>query len=272
MPWAIIYVFFSFFLIATGMVLIIHGFPYVQNQVHEKIPPMVQDFFSEKVGTWFTITASTTDAYAANNPLEVEVVTGVLDLEEIKQIQLSFEGAQKAVVNKEPTVPDLPTATTDRATMNAYWTAMEKYREDSRRYWDEFRIATASNILFLDGIESYDKLVQREQEINSFTGQNISLPKYSRFRGIIQKLTYPTGGTFDIGITLTNRDGSVVGYGMTDLSYVIKDAIAVSPPEVLRQIESNNIMTGLGYIGIGIAPLIAGLVGLLEILKHFAFS
>jgi hypothetical protein len=271
-PWDVIYVILAVSLIAIGMVLIVHGYPYLQNQVHEELPPVVQNVFSNKLNTWFTITSSTMDAYAANNPIDIQIQTGMLDLDEIRQIQLTFIGAQKAVITKEPTLPELPPSNASREEYDQYWEAMEKYHEDSQKYWEEYRTAISSNIFFLNSLESYDKLLQREKEINSFTGQNRTLPKFSRFQGTIQNLTYTTGGTFDIGVTLKKRDGGVVGYGMSDLSYVIDDVISISPPEVLKQIENNNIMTGLGYIGIGVAPLVAGLVGILEIFKHFAFS
>ncbi len=272
MPWDVIYVIFVFSLIAIGMVLIVHGLPYVQNQVHEKIPPIVQNvFFFERMNTWFTITISSKDAYAANNPIDVDIKTGNLNLDEVRQIQLSFEGAQKAVISEEPTLPEYPAANASRGEYNQYWIAMDKYREDSQKYWEEYRTASSSNILFLNSKADYNKLLEREQEVNSIMGQNITLPKYSFFQGTLKNLTYPMGGTFDIGVTLHNRDSSVVGYGMTDLTYLIKDVIAISPPEVLKQIENNNIMTGLGYIGIGIGPLVAGLVGILEIFKRFAF-
>ena len=271
MPWDVIYVIFSFALIATGMVLVVHGYPYVVNQIHEKIPAMVQDIFFDKMKTWFTITVSTTDVYAANNPLDVQIKTGTINLDEIREIQIQFLGAQKAVLSKEPVLPDSPLPNASSVEMNQYQTAMQKYSDDLRKYYDEYRDAMSSNVIFLNSVQNYEKLVERDQQINAFIGNNMSLPKYSQFAGSIQNLTYPIGGTFDLGITLKLRNGSVVGYGMTDLSYAIKDAITVSPPEVMKQVESNEIMTGLGYIGIEIAPLVAGLVGILEILKHFAF-
>jgi hypothetical protein len=272
MPWDVIYVILAISLIAIGMVLIVHGYPYLQNQVHEELPPVVQHHFFNKLNTWVTITTSTMDAYAANNPIDVQIQTNMLNLDEIRQIQLTFIGAQKAVITEEPILPELPPANASREEYDQYWKAMEKYHEESQKYWEEYRTASSSNILFLNSLESYDKLLQREKEIISITGQNRTLPKYSRFQGTIQNLTYTTGGTFGIGVTITRRDGGVVGYGMTDLSYIIEDVITISPPEALKQIENNNIMTGLGYIGIGVAPLVAGLVGILEIFKHFAFS
>ena len=152
-----------------------------------------------------------------------------------------------------------------------YTAAMTKYSDAYKKYYDEEMKASFSNIMFLKSDRDFNEMVQQQQEFNNFAQENVTFPKFSTFSGLLQNVTYPAGGKFDVGLTIVKRDGGVIGYGMSDLSYVLKEAMEVSPPEVLLQIKNNNSITGLSYIGIGVAPLIAGLVGISEILKHFAF-
>ena len=92
------------------------------------------------------------------------------------------------------------------------------------------------------------------------------------FSGSIKNLTYNSGGDFDVGITVTHKDGTVIGYGISDMRYVIKQAIHISPPEVLIQIKAGNQRIGLAWTAIGLPFLIAGLTGLINLLiSHFKF-
>lgn len=91
----------------------------------------------------------------------------------------------------------------------------------------------------------------------------------TNFSGSITNLTYSAGGDFDIGITVINENGGVVGYEMGNREYVIEKAIHISPPEVLLTIRTNNLMTGLAWMGIGLALLIPGLNGLITILHYY---
>jgi len=59
---------------------------------------------------------------------------------------------------------------------------------------------------------------------------------------------------------------------MSDLSYVIKDAINVSPTEVKLQVENNNIMVGLSWLGASLVFFALFGAGLLEIIKRFTFG
>ena len=68
-------------------------------------------------------------------------------------------------------------------------------------------------------------------------------------------------------ITLIKADGEVIGYEMGDRNFAIKNAIEISPPEVLVQLENTNVMRGLSYIGISIPLLTAGINCLVEALK-----
>lgn len=56
---------------------------------------------------------------------------------------------------------------------------------------------------------------------------------------------------------------------MGNRQYAIEKAIHVSPPEALLTIRNNNLMTGLAWMGIGLALLIPCLNGLIiMILQH----
>ena len=95
---------------------------------------------------------------------------------------------------------------------------------------------------------------------------------WTSFSGSIKDVVYSSGGTFDIGITLIKSNGEVVGYEMGDRNFAIKNAIEISPPEVLIQLENTNVMRGLSYIGISIPFFIAGINALMEILKRYIFA
>ena len=184
-------------------------------------------------------------------------------------MQLQFEGADKYFPNNKPEpFPSLPPYGSTKEEYDQYNEAVEAYWENHRKTIDETFEQVSANIMHL----------QSDRNISDFElpegfpyPTNYSIPKYSTFSGSLENLTYSTGGKFDIGITVNKADGGVIGYGMSDLSYVLTDVIEVSPPETLLQIKNNNIMSGLAWIGIGLPFLIAGLTGILEIFKHYAF-
>jgi hypothetical protein len=247
------------------------------NNVHEKIST-IKNIYYAKIPAWFHIKMKTNDAFTANNPIDIQINTTLIDLDQIRTIQVTLEGAEKDFSDNEPTRPETPPFGSSQEIYDQYLEAMNKYFEAYQKYREEEMNARFANILFLNSDKDYDELVQREQEINSFrqsvnnaSRENITLPKFSTFSGSLQNVTYSAGGEFDVGLTITKRDGGVLGYGMSDLSYVLKEAIDISPPEINLQIKNNNVITGLGVIAVGLVPLVVGLGGLLEILRHLAF-
>ena len=122
------------------------------------------------------------------------------------------------------------------------------YNPFDPNYWKNFSEEVSRNVIILNG------------KINPFT--NITtFPQ-----GQLKNLVYNTGGDYDIKVTLIKEDGTVIGSGVGDDRFDKKDAIHISPPEVLQTIKSNNIMAGLGYLAIGVALFISGLNWLMKII------
>lgn len=90
------------------------------------------------------------------------------------------------------------------------------------------------------------------------------------FSGEKKGLKYNNGGQFDIGITLTLQDGTVLGDGVGDKSYVIMNAVKISPPEALLQLKQTNASIGLAWVALGIGLLAIGAGAIIELLiKHY---
>jgi hypothetical protein len=85
------------------------------------------------------------------------------------------------------------------------------------------------------------------------------------FAGSIGNVTYTNGGQFDIGITITTKDGAVIGYGMGDTSFALKNAIQISPPEALIQLRNGRISMGLTYVAVGLTFIVVGMTGLIDL-------
>jgi hypothetical protein len=85
------------------------------------------------------------------------------------------------------------------------------------------------------------------------------------FAGNKSNLVFTYGGEFDVGITLTNRDGSVEGYGVGNTDFALKGAIHISPPEALNHVISNNLTLGLTYVAVGLALIAVGVAGLFDL-------
>lgn len=255
-------------LIIVGAVLFVEGIPYVTNNVHKKVSATRSHYF-DKIPSWIYVRMETEDAFTANNPININITTTIINLDKIRGLQLSFEGADKYFpFNKPEPYPSMPPFGSTKEEYDQYRKAVDEYWENHEKSLNETFEQLSANILHL----------QSDRDISDFElpegfplPANYSIPKYSTFSGSLQKLMYSTGGKFDIGITVYKADGGVIGYGMSDLSYVLKDVIEISPPETLLQIKNNNIMSGLAWIGIGLPFLIAGLTGFLEIFKHYAF-
>jgi len=253
--------------ISIGLMFCVIGLPYIMNKVHKNIS-VIRDFYFDKIPAWIHIKLETKDAFVANNPINVSVKTTPINLDEIRELQLEFEGADKYFPSELEPPPSPPPVGSTKEEYEQYWKEMEEYWRNFEKYLNKTFEQISANILHL---QSDKKISDFELPKDFPISKNYSIPKYSTFSGSLQNLTYSSGGKFDIGITIIKADGSVIGYGVGDLSYVLKDAIEISPPEVSLQIKNSNIMTGLAWIGVGLPFLVAGLTGLLDIIKHFTF-
>ncbi len=226
------------------------GLPYINNDVHNEIS-VVRSYSFDKIPIWVHIKMETSDALVANNPINITVTTTPINLDEIRQIQFLFEGAGKYFPNDKSSEPP------PRPSYDSSQEAWDEYHEETKKYILKSVENIFTNIMFL----------KSDKNIEDFNiPENYNIPKYSTFSGSLQNLTYTSGGEFDIGITITKGDGEIIGYGTGDTSYMLKEAIDISPPETLLQIENNNIMKGLGWVGISLPFLIAGLNGILNII------
>jgi len=249
-------------LVGIGIVLFVEGFPLIADKAHKKVSAF-RDYYFDGIPMWIQVKMETLDAFTANNPIDVEMSTTPINLDEVRVMQLSFEGAKQYFPTKPMDSPTMPPIGSPQEVWDQYKREVEEYWDTFEKYMKDSFEKAGLNMLFL----------RSDKDISDFNlPENSSLPKFSTFSGTLQNLTYSTGGKFDIGITVTKANGEVIGYGMSDLSYVLKEAIEVSPPETLLEIQNRNIMSGLGWIGLGLPFLIAGLTGLLEILKHYTFT
>lgn len=189
------------------------------------------------------------------NPINVSITTTPIDINEVTGIQLEFVGAAKY----------FPTPLTSSPPRNASQQDREQYQRSMDEYDNNLRQNIGANIMHLTNDTT------RDTYWDSQFPELSSLPNPSRFSGTIQNITYSNGGEFDIGITVSTPNGTF-GYGVGDTSYVFKNAVTVSPPEALLQIQNNNVITGIGWIGIGLPFILAGLIGLLEIVKKWALE
>lgn len=258
--------------IGSGLYVIGIGLGFTtQTTPTNKVQEINSYYFTENnLETVFSIKAQTIGDFIAGNPMNVSVTTNGLN---VNGIQLEFLGASQYFPNNtRPVMPTLPPEPPSNMTQEQWWAqydkdmqqyekAMQQYNEEVQQQENEERTAIGSNILLLKNdtdIETYD----------SFS--NLTIQHFPTFSGEMQNLKYPVGGEFSIGVTVTLSNGGVVGYGVGDTSYIINNYIEVAPSATLLQIQGNNILIGLTYVGIGVAPLIAGLLLSIEFLKTYA--
>lgn len=268
------------FLITAGIVLCLLSYPYMTNTKHEPIAVNLYDVgdLANSTLNFIHIRLSTQDALTANNPIAVQVEVSMVDMDKIGGMDVVFEGAEKDFSKPEPP-PEFPPYNSSMTPAQNH-EARVKYMEDVLAYNREKIDTRNANALHLESNKNYTELVEQRQKILEFLSQiphdpaqeNVPLGT-ATFSGSMENLTYATGGKFDIKFSLGKRTSEGVAYNGQDpsYSYVLAEAVEVSPPEVLLQIKNNNLLTGLSYIAIGVAPLVAGFVGILEILKQFAF-
>ena len=213
-------------LIALGLgIIFFQALPYLRNKHHEELT-LTHTFYAEEIQTFIYLKLETTDAFTANNPINVTIQTGILPPEtSVQGIQLTFDGA-------------------------------DEY------FPGDFNLSDPS--FFEEQYETFhQKLTSNAVRLKKDTAPVTGITKFS---GNVPNLTYLIGGTFDIGITIFRDDGSVVGYGMGNKSYAIDEVIHISPPEVLLTIKNNNLMAGLAWVGIALAflALALGLISLIK--------
>lgn len=200
-------------------------------------------FYHSQTSTVFYLKSESLGLYVANEPINVSVTTNRMD---VRGVQLRFLGAGKYFPNN--TAP--PESPPSGASLEE-WKEWEQAMQHWWDLWEENLNKLSADILRLTNDTDLTFT-------DPFT--NETRPNYPTFSGSIQNLTYSVGGQFSIGITIFQSDGGVIGYDMGDTSYVLQNVIEVSPPETLLQIKSNYISVGLGWIGIGVSPLLAGIL------------
>lgn len=115
---------------------------------------------------------------------------------------------------------------------------------------------------------------QYEEFLESLKSNIVHLERNSltTFAGSIQNLEYTSGGEFDIGITITDQNGTVTGYGVGNTDFALKNAMRISPPEALVQLRNSRVTTGLTYAVIGLTSIAVGLAGLIDLLIKYLIA
>jgi len=247
----------SLALIFSGAYVISIGLSKVVDDKPHNIVTEINDYFihTSQFQAFFFIKTETVGAFLADNPINVTMTTN--PLQNVKGIQIDFLGAGKYFPDNTapPTRP--PEGSSEQA-WNQY--------EQAIREWANASIENLHRIT-----ENIIELKNDTDLVVFYPFQNLTFPNPSTFSGELKNLTYSIGGEFSIGVTITESNDAIVGYRHDeDTSYMINNVMTISPPETLLQIESNNILTGLGWIGVGVSPLIAGLAILVEFVKPYA--
>ena len=242
----------SVLLIFGGLYSFYMGIPnLLDNKPHNVLSEITDYYFYHgQIQTVFFIKTESIGLFVADEPINVSVTT---DRMNASYVQLRFLGAGKYFPNN--TSP--PISPSSGASMQEW----EQYEQALQQYYDlqnenERKLSSDTLLLTNDTNLTYT---------NPFTNETV--PNYPTFSGSIQNLTYSVGGLFDIGVTVAQLDSGVVGYDMGDTSYVLQNVIQISPPETMLQIRSNYILTGLGWIGVGLSPLLAAIALVREIAK-----
>ncbi len=119
--------------------------------------------------------------------------------------------------------------------------------------------------LFSDTINANANILTliNDSQFKSFIYNNQT---YSRYTNQLSNLTYAISGSYSVEVQFEFTNGTI-----QDKSYVIQKAITISAPENVLQIKANNIMIGLGWIGVGAPLVLAGLVLMLEAVRDLVF-
>lgn len=239
-------------LVGAGLFCTVIGLSRVADNKPSNAVTEINDyyFYHGQVQTVFYVKTETIGAFMPDNPINVSITTNGMD---IRGVQLEFLGASRYFPNN--TAPPSPPNSSSWQAWEQYEQALQKWDNATRQNLEKI----SENILFLTNDT-------RMTITEPFT--NITFPGYPTFSGAFHNLTYSVGGEFSIGVTITQSDGGVVGYGLGDSSYVLNNVISISPSETLFQIESNNILVGLGWIGVG-AALFALLLAWVELIKPY---
>jgi len=246
----ILLVLFFILLILPGCVLIIAGV-FKTYEMPQNIVSITNSyyFYQNEVSTIFYIKTETVGTFMADNPINVSVTTNRMD---VRGVQLEFLGLSKYFPNHtRPILPTFPSVWSEKS-IEEYEQAMDAYDKEFEKQFE----GLGSNVVHLNNDTDIDFTLPYE---------NITFPNYPTFSGMFTNLTYPVGGKFSIGTTVFTRDGGVIGYGMGNTAYIIEDYVEIAPLETKFQIQNNFIMTGLGWIGIGITLCLSGIALIVEL-------
>lgn len=230
------FIIISVIMIGIAFIQVLESSPYLKNEKHSEMS-CNRTFFSEKLGGYIHIKFETTDLFSANNNITISIYARPLlltnidgkDIEnEVKWIQITFEGSGKYFPGdfERPRSEDYNFSN---------FSEFDRYEKDWDEYYEEYDNRLKSNTIQLTRVKNY------------YTN------KTDYFIGKKENLTYGIGGDYDIGFTLNVEKGGVIGWEMGDRSYVIKDAVHISPPEALISLNNNNIMMGISKIGLALA-------------------
>lgn len=224
-------VYLIFLVLGLGIVFF-QALPYLQDKYHSNIVSN-RVYFAEMIPTYIYLKQETSDAFTANNPINISITTGITP-KEIRGIQLTFDGAESCFPRERPEYPEINFS----EPLKEYYKKVDEYFNKS----EEFDKKCFNNII------SLQQKTTRVSEISHFSG------------GL--SLTYPAGGDFDIGITIIRSDGGVAGYEMGNRQSAIKGAIHISPPEALYSIRNYNRTAGLALLALGLTFVLHGINGL----------
>ena len=247
-------------------IIAIWGLPnIIDSMPHDRVSS-VSDFSFNQLPTYIPpamlyVKAETNGAMLPNNPINVTATTSILDQNQIQQIQLTLLGALQYFPDHSLLVaPTPPPYNASQQEWEQYQNAESKYYTDTQKAMQEESKAIFASTLFMNN-ETY-------QPIPPFWNQSIPFSELSIFSGSLQNVQYPVGGTFSIGVSVTYQNGTRVGYATTNQTYILQNALTISPIETKYQIQSNNILIGLGYLAIGFPFLLEGIAEVRDIVKH----
>jgi hypothetical protein len=194
-----------------------------------------------------------------NNTITVSATTSILDSNQIQQIQLTLLGSLQFFPTNIA-MPTSPPYNASQQEQEQYQNALSQYYNTNQKIAQAESTSIFASTLLLNN-DTY-------QVIPPFWNQSIPYGEQSIFSGSLQNVSYPVGGTFNIGVTITYQNGTRVGYATTNQTYLLQNAITISPIDAKYQIQSNNILIGLGYVGFGLPFLLEGIAEARNVIKR----
>lgn len=229
-------------LLCGAWVLVAKALPYLEDEHHSTVRCTSREY-CEAISGLVYFEFETADAFVANNPIRMSVYARPWD-ESIERIQLSFEGAYDYFPAEYAEYPSPPYDFGNEESIEQYHQAIDEWWREWEEQSERERQELSRGLIHL----------QREED---------DVGDFARFLPAHAELTYSTGGSFGVGITVTKNDGGVVGYEMGDDRYLVADIIDVSPPEILHTIKNNNLLTGLAWLGVALTIFTIGSAALI---------